>query len=266
MNKMLIAVFGTESAAFEGLNALKDLHRDGDITLYASAVIAKDKAGKLDVKQAAEPRPIGTAVGLLTGSLIGLVGGPVGMAVGAYVGGMSGLLFDLDDSGVDATFVDDVAQTLIAGKTAVLADVDESWTTPVDVRMREFGGTVSRRLRTDVVDDQIIRQSAAFEASLKALDEELKRATAENIAAIQKDIDETKTQLKATQDRAKVKLDQAKTEMDARIKVLQEQLKEAGERAKPRIEQRIADAKADFEVRSKKLDQAWELTKEALAA
>ncbi len=37
LNKMLVAVFDTEPAAFEGLQALKDLHRDGDITLYATA-------------------------------------------------------------------------------------------------------------------------------------------------------------------------------------------------------------------------------------
>ena len=56
MNKMLIAVFDSDAAAFEGLNALKDLHKNGDITLYASAVIAKDKTGKIEVKQAGRPR------------------------------------------------------------------------------------------------------------------------------------------------------------------------------------------------------------------
>jgi hypothetical protein len=40
MDKMLIAVFDNESAAFQGLSALKDLHKNGDVTLYASAVIA----------------------------------------------------------------------------------------------------------------------------------------------------------------------------------------------------------------------------------
>jgi hypothetical protein len=45
MNKMLIAIFDREAAAFEGLSALKDLHRNGDISLYSSAVIAKDSTG-----------------------------------------------------------------------------------------------------------------------------------------------------------------------------------------------------------------------------
>ncbi len=50
MNKMIVAVFEHEAAAFDGLSALKDLHRDGDITLYSSTVIAKDKNGKIEVK------------------------------------------------------------------------------------------------------------------------------------------------------------------------------------------------------------------------
>ena len=94
MNKMLVGVFEREAAAFEGLSALKDLHRDGDITLYSSAVIAKDKNGKIEVKQAADSGPVGTAVGLLTGSLIGIIGGPAGMAVGASLGSLAGLIFD----------------------------------------------------------------------------------------------------------------------------------------------------------------------------
>ena len=54
MGKVLVAVFDNEAAAFDGLSALRDLHRDGDITLYASAVVAKDTAGKINVKQAAD--------------------------------------------------------------------------------------------------------------------------------------------------------------------------------------------------------------------
>ena len=64
MNKMLVAVFDTEPAAFEGLQALKDLHRDGDITLYATAVLVKDFSGAVNVKQSADQGPLGTAVGM----------------------------------------------------------------------------------------------------------------------------------------------------------------------------------------------------------
>jgi len=263
---MLVAVFDTESAAFEGLSALRDLHGDGDITLYASAVMVKDKTGKITVKQEADEGPVGTAVGLLTGSLIGILGGPAGLALGASLGGLTGFLGDLARGGIGATFLDDVSKTLTPGKAAVVTEVEESWTTPVDTRVHKLGGIVFRRLRSEVVEDQLVRESAAFEADLKALEDDLKRGVAENRAAIQKDIEQVKKQIKSTQEQAKARLDQAKAEMDARIKSLQEQAKGASERAKARIEKRIADVKADFEVRSKKLNQAWTLTKEALAA
>ena len=266
MNKMLVAVFDTETAAFEGLNALRDLHRDGDITLYASAVIVKDKTGKISVKQAADDGPVGTAVGLLTGGLIGILGGPAALAIGATVGGFTGFLFDLDNSGIGATFLDDVSKTLTAGKAAVLAEVEESWTTPVNTRLHAHGGIVFRRLRSEVVEDQLVRESAAFQADLTALRDDLKQAMAKDRTAIQKDIEQVTKQIKSTQDQAKAKLDQAKTEMEARINALQDQAKGASDRAKARIEKRIADAKAEFDVRSKKLNQAWALTKEALAA
>jgi hypothetical protein len=51
---MLVAVFDSDTAAFDGLSALRDPHRDGDITLYGWAVIVKDKTGKISAKQATE--------------------------------------------------------------------------------------------------------------------------------------------------------------------------------------------------------------------
>jgi len=266
MNKMLVAVFDNETAAFKGLSALKELHRDGDISLYSSAVIVKDKTGQIDVKQAADEGPVGTALGLLTGGMIGILAGPAGLAVGATVGALTGSLFDLDQSGIGVTFLDDVSKNLTAGKAAVLAEIEEGWTTPLDTRLRDLGGIVFRRLRAEVVEDQLVRESAAFDAELKALEDDLKQSAAENRAAIQKDIEQLKKQIKATQNQAKARLDQAKAETDARVKALQDQAKGASDRAKARIEKRIADAKADFAVRAKKLNQAWGLTKEALAA
>jgi uncharacterized membrane protein len=266
MNKMLVAVFDREDAAFEGLSALKDLHRDGDISLYSSAVIAKGKSGKIEVKQAADSGPVGAAVGLLTGSLIGIFGGPVGVAVGAWVGGLAGLLFDVSRSGVDVTFLDDISKTLTAGKFAVLAEIDETWTMPVDTRLHRLGGIMFRRLRGEVVADQLARESAALEANLKGLGEELKQAAAENQAAIQQDIERVKKQIRAMQEQAAARLEQAKAETEARVQALEDQAEAATGRAKARIERRIADAKADFEARSKKLSQAWALTREALAA
>jgi len=92
MNKMLVAVFDTEPAAYEGLNALKELHEDGDITLYATAILVKDSTGAVSVKQSADQGPLGTAVGMLSGSVTGLLAGEAGAAAGLALGGLAGPL------------------------------------------------------------------------------------------------------------------------------------------------------------------------------
>jgi uncharacterized membrane protein len=265
MNKMLIAVFDTEPAAYVGLSALKDLHKNGDITLYATAVIVKDSSGVVSEKQTADEGPVGTALGLLTGSLVGLLAGPVGLAVGASAGTLTGLVFDLGKSGIDIGFLDEVSEALIPGKAAVLAEVEETWVTPVDTRLGKLGGLVFRRLRSEVVEDQLARESAAFNAELKQLKEELAQANAETKAAVQKEIEAVKKKLEAMQAQAKAKMEQAKSEMDARIDTMRNQMKQASDRHKAKVEKRIAEVKADYAVRSAKLEQARKLAKEALS-
>lgn len=266
MIKIIVAILDTEPAAFEGLSALKDLHRDGDITLYATAVLVKDKSGEVIIRQAADEGAIGTTLGLLTGGLLGIIAGPAGVALGASLGGLTGALFDLNQAGIDATIIDDVSAALTPGKVALMAEVDEGWTTPVNSRLEGLGGVVFRRLRSEVVEDQLLRESAEAEAELRALEDELNHAMVENKAAIQKDIEKVKKQIQATQEQAKARLEQIKAETESRIAALQAQAQDANDRAKARIEKRIADARVDLDARSKKLNQAWSLTKEALAA
>src|ERR1700731_5330445 len=95
MDKMLVAVFDNGTAAFDGLSALRDLHRDGDITFYAWAVIVKDGSGKISVKQALEEGgpPLGAALGLLTCKLLKLLRGPAGLGKGTFLPRFSGVLF-----------------------------------------------------------------------------------------------------------------------------------------------------------------------------
>ena len=169
MNRMIVAVFDNETKAFEGLTAMKELHKNGDISLYASAVINKNEAGEIALKSAAEKGPIGMGVGMLSGAFIGLLAGPIGMAVGAMAGSMGGMIYDLDKTGVDTTFVEEVAVSLKNGKTAVIADVDEGWNAPIDTRMDALDAMVFRRNRAEVADEQLERNpvTTAGRASIR---------------------------------------------------------------------------------------------------
>lgn len=264
MNKILISVFDTEEAAFEGVSALKDLHQNGDITLYASAVIAKDPQGQVAVRQAADRGPIGTLVGIVTGSLVGLLGGPVGVAVGAYVGGTGGVLYDLFSAGFGVDVVDDVSEALTPGKAAVVADIDEYWVTPVETRLGAMGATTFRHLPGEVLEEQLTREAETAKAELEQLEAELREESGEAKAKVQAAIQTQQRKLQALMTRVDTAIDQQKADLDAKLTTLRAQWDKARGRQKERIDARIAELKASHEARQAKLQQARELAKQAL--
>jgi uncharacterized membrane protein len=263
-NKILVSVFDTERMAFEGLTALKDLHRDGDVTVYASTVIAKDPAGTVSVRQTADRGPVGTLVGIVTGGLVGLLGGPAGVAVGAYVGGFGGLMYDLFKAGVSMDFVDEVGAMLIPGRAAIVADIDETWVTPIDTRLGALGGTTFRRFPGEVADDELVRETDAARMELEQLRAELREATGEAKANVQKSIEMQKRKLQALKDRIDTTLAKEKAEFEARLATLREQQAKARESKRQQIEARMAELKASHEARKAKLDDARRHAKESI--
>jgi uncharacterized membrane protein len=145
MERMLVVVFDDESKACDGKSALRQLEIEGSITIYRAAVIAKNADGTTGVKQYDDVNPSGTLVGTSVGGLIGLLGGPVGMAVGAVSGLALGTLSDFGNVCIGEDYVEEVSTSLTPGKVAVVAEIEEGWTTPVDSRMAALGGTVIRR-------------------------------------------------------------------------------------------------------------------------
>jgi uncharacterized membrane protein len=93
--------FDSEDAAVKGMRTLERLHEEGGVSLYSSALIVRGRDGNISVKQQSDPSPLGTALGLLTGGLIGILGGPAGSAVAASLGGYVGLLADGARHGID---------------------------------------------------------------------------------------------------------------------------------------------------------------------
>lgn len=273
MNKILIAVFDNEKAAYEGVTALKDLHKDGDITLYASSVIAKNEAGEVAVRQAATSGPLGTLVGTVGGALVGLIGGPAGALVGAWVGGSGGLLYDLFRFGVNVDYMDQVEGSLTPGKVAVVADVDETWVAPVDTRLGALGATTFRHYRDELIDEQLRREAEAAEAEMRQLDAEFEHAEGEARAKVQAAMASQRSKLEAIVDRVDAAIKQDKAELEARLATLQAQLDSAREGQRKQITVRIDEAKATHKVRQEKLQEArthakaaLELTGEAIRA
>ncbi len=283
MDKMIVTVFETEEAAYEGSNALRELHDNGDIVLYGMAVIAKDANNNVTIKQASGPAPWGTMGGLAVGAIVGLIAGPVGVAVGAATGALTGSLFDLADAGVGDDFVDEVSVQLEPGTLAVVAEVDEEWTTPVDTRMAALGGKVFRRSREDVVDAEIERDLTAIKADLAQAEAELAQADAQIQAALaqadakakadlaqaraklQANVDADKARFQAARERAEVRIKTLQQEADAKTKTLHEQAVKAQAERKAKLAARAAEIRADYDRRIAQLRQAMKMSDEANA-
>ena len=263
MDKILVVVFDNENQAYEGAGALQDLHDEGSINLYAKAVIVRDD-GNVQVKQSSGLHPVGPAVGLLAGCLIGLFGGPIGLTIGVGTGTIGGLLYDLAELGLSQDFLEEVGQSLKPGKAAVIAEVWEEWILPVDTRMEALGGVVFRRARRDNLDQHVEWDITTLKAEIDELESEYDRADGEARTKLQEKIDTARAQLQTTVNRIQARREASQAETKAKIDSLQEQAAKAHGERKAKMEKRIAELKAEDKRRSEQLRQKGEEIKKKM--
>lgn len=265
MNKLLITISDSEAAANAGLKALQALHASGDITLYATGVMARDAKGLVSVKKPLDPAANGTAIGFAVGSLIGLLGGPVGMAVGAVTGTVVGAVRDFWVTGVALDFIEEANKHLLPGKVALVAEVEEEWVFPVDMALEAAGGQVFRGTRTEVSEARFDHDVLALKAEVKALEAEASHAVGETKDKVVAKLAVAQARVDAAVHRAEAGVDTLKHEADAKLASLSHQLGQATGEVKAKIEGRLERVKKGYHSRGAKLSQAWSLTKQALA-
>jgi uncharacterized membrane protein len=170
MRNYVAVTFDSSAKAYDGQHALWELDGEESVTVHGSAVVHRDSMGQLVVDtDDTTPPGLATALGAGVGALLGAIAGPVGSAigiagasavtagagaaVGAGLGGSGGLIADVvrDDSQSQAGF--ETGFVLLPGQHAVIADVSEDWTTPIDTKMQRLGGNVFRRSRDAVNSD-----------------------------------------------------------------------------------------------------------------
>ena len=220
MDRMLVVVFDNETKAYQGKSALRQLADEGSLTVYASAVILKHADGSASVKDEATAPPLASLVGTPTGALIGLLGGPAGALLGASAGFLVGGLVDIDNLRVGEDYLDDVGRSLTPNKVAVVAEVDEEWTTPVDARMEALGGTVFRRALWEVRDKLDDEEIAAMKADLAQMKAEIAKAHADRKQKLQTKIDNLQTKIQAREQKLKEQYETRKRLTSAKREVL----------------------------------------------
>jgi uncharacterized membrane protein len=265
MSTFVVSIFSNEAKAYEAVHAFEQLHMEGTISVYETTVVQRGPDGGLVTKQPGDGGFATTGIGMLVGGLLGILGGPVGIAVGAVAGTTLGATAALVKGDVSEEFLEDIAKTMKPGDYAVLAEVSETWTAPIDTRIQALGGTVLRERRSDYTDAMIAKRTEAFSNEIRDRKAERASRKAERMEGKLDDhIGEARERLQRVAGRAHDRLDSIKADLEKKLGALEEQAKKAKPEVKKEIEQHIVDVRKDFTERERKLSQAFELAQQAL--
>ena len=223
---------------------VQTLDDEGSIAVYEAAIISKDSGGEVQVEDAGEDMPFGTGTGML-------------------LGGLLGLLMDADVAGVDDDFLDTITRKLEPGNFALIAEISEGWTVPLDTRIEELGGTIHRGWRVDVDDERLSRDVEVTRREFAQLEAEWSRAPGDDKKGIQKKMDKVRDRLKSLEKKTDQRLTTLEKETEMRLKKLDEQIAKADADTKPRFEAARAEIQADHDRRAMKLKSANELAARA---
>jgi uncharacterized membrane protein len=156
---VIVATFETRNQAYEAARDIDKLD-NSVIDVQSGVIVEKDMLGNvnyLDSKGLAAPWGLvgGSAGGALLGGLVGTLAGPAGTMTGAQVGaaaaatggllgGTVGATIDIADTGIKEDYIAAVSGRLLPGHAALVAEVDEFSTQPVDQAIWKNGGVVFR--------------------------------------------------------------------------------------------------------------------------
>jgi uncharacterized membrane protein len=160
-SRIVVATFDNRNQAYDTAYDIDRLD-DSVVDFKSGVIVEKDRLGNvttLDTRNLGSAWVLaGTVGGALLGILIGALAGPGGAAVGSaagaavgsgpaaggLLGGVVGATADAAEWGLKQSTIDDISALLLPGKTALIMEVAESSTEPIDTAVRGRGGIVYR--------------------------------------------------------------------------------------------------------------------------
>jgi len=248
MKKLIVIVFDEESKARSGFEALRELDRDGEISLFEAKIAAKESNGSVRVIENPDhvDFPL-IGAGSLVGTIVGVLGGPLGLLAGAAAGAVIGFVVTLERAGITDEFVSDVSNAMAPGKFAVVADISEDYTAPLDTRIEKIGGVIFRRARSQVRQMHHDRDVDAHRAEMEQLKAERAEARAERLGRIDARLDQLGKKLERALLRERSHILLREEQRDGRIRALKAKADQSQGEIRRRLEARIAELQREYE-------------------
>ena len=162
---IVLLTWDNSSTAYEAFSKFRDLD-SAAITIVASAVVERNDRGRLRVTDGQDnDLGLSTLGGGGIGALIGILGGPLGVLLGFATGALIGSTVD-----AERTFDADDALTVFssalpAGRTGVIAEVEETDPAVLDDFAKSTGAELLRRPEDEVLDEVAAAEDAAIAAA-----------------------------------------------------------------------------------------------------
>ena len=161
--EVILAAFNDEQGAEAALEALKEAQKEHLIDIDNTAILRRDKEGKLHIKEAKDMGGgRGAVVGGVAGAIAGVVFGPLVLAAagGAALGG---LVAKLHDSGFDDKRLKQLGENLQPGTSAIVAVIEHVWVTQLEEELRKAGADVATEaLGADIAEQLKAGKDVAY--------------------------------------------------------------------------------------------------------
>jgi uncharacterized membrane protein len=156
MSEFIAVTFDDADQALQALGSVRSLEKEDKIHLRDTAVVSKDTAGKVSVKnEASSGTETGAVVGGILGAMLFLIFPVAGIIGGAVVGGLIGRSVS---PGVDGGFVKEVADDLPNGGSALFLLIKDGDVELLIAAMRRYEGRI-RQTSLDEEAEQALEDS-----------------------------------------------------------------------------------------------------------
>ena len=257
---LLAAVFDDQAKAQDGTRLLEALHSEGIVTLYAHALLERERRRRqLSVREPFHEGMVAAApaAAALVGALVSLIGGPTTSAMLTLESGLVGAVRDVIEAGLDPALLEDVAARLRPGSFCIVAELEADDPFALEAGIASLGGRTTRQEGCDVrLEELVLRNAEAVRQSHSRIltsppdDTRAVAASAMRRARV--------AELRQYLERARLLAAVLRRQAIAKVAVLRSQAALIGGPARQTIEARAGRARTLLEERALRLDRLIE--------
>ncbi|HSZ35442.1 MAG TPA: hypothetical protein VK772_19155, partial [Puia sp.] len=257
MENLIIISFPDAKNASGALGKLQDLDLLGDINIYNYALIRKTGDNQFDLIQHEGPDTDALpAIGVIGGSMIGLIGGPIGVGMGMLTGALVGSADEEDNLAFSDEVLEKAKDKLLPGEFAIVLDVEEDNDFFINSYIDPFHGLIARTDITSQYEEYDDQKWDELNKEIDAGEKSLKTAVNEDKTAIKAKIDKLKKERDERFQKMKSRSAKRKKVLEDKIKTFDEKIKKSTANAEDKLKLTRKKLAEKLEAANAKLDWA----------